>query len=265
MSGAVTRILSLGRTYDGSAGSSGAISNDAEDYSDITFWLNFENAQSDPDTGDYTMGASECSVGDTTGTTASLGQMSTAAAIIGSYGYETVSSNDYITFSVSSNDIVSGTAGRIGFWYYWKSGAFVDTHHLLKVYQDADNYMFLRTETTGEGELQFRWRSGGSNEIDVTTSTANLVEETAYFFEISWDTVNDNTYVYINGVAVVTDESTNITAISPSSLIITDDDGTGFNVYVDNLMISDDPTRDFYGGGTGLCVETSAPGGACGG
>ena len=55
-------------TYEGSTNidtiEGQAVAGGAEDYSDITFWLNFEaNDTATP----YTMDASECSSGDTTG------------------------------------------------------------------------------------------------------------------------------------------------------------------------------------------------------
>lgn len=229
-------------------------------YPDIRFWLNFE---ANDTTGDYNMGASECSAGDSAGAFNSSATILSSTPKVGSY-YLYASSpdgNDYMRFSVTTDDIVSGTEMRLGFWF--RAPSLTDSLIMIDgdFNTDASNYFFLRL--SGSDEVNFRWRVGGSNEIDASSTTANLSTDTWYFAEIEMNTATNVLRVYINGTAVITDTSTNTTAISGMEFLTLNAGDVG-HVLIDNVMISNDSDRDFYTDGTSdLSVTTSKPTGAC--
>ncbi len=232
-------------------------------YADITFWLNFENSGGDPDTGDYTMGASECSDGDTTGVTGSGAATASAAARYGTYGLDCPTDGDEADFDVSSDDIVSGTKGSIGFNV--RVTDFTNYQDFLRIYKDVNNDN-VALQTVNTDELRVRWRYGSSNEGDCITSGEDLQTATWYHIQVFYDasTANDDYIIIeVNGSPACSATGLSLTPFAGASAFVAfavgeRNGGVSSDYHVDNVMMSDDPTRDWYD--SGLYDDTTVVG-----
>jgi len=209
------------------------ITSSGDDYSDITFWCGFEGTWSSPT---YTMGDDDYSAGDTTGTANSDAVVNTDAALVGTYGLDSPSGYDKITFDVSSNDIVSGTSGRVGCKIRINTWEAVVYFIMAK---DATNNRNFFVETYGTDELLFAWDGSGV----ATTTDANLSTGTIYFIEISYDTTADEYELFVDGVSKATGSLAR-DAFSPEYFYTGNNSGTNGDIHVDNYMVSNDKDRD---------------------
>ncbi|MCK4240829.1 MAG: hypothetical protein KAX30_04340 [Candidatus Atribacteria bacterium] len=224
-------------------------------YNDITLWLGFEGTWSSPT---YTIGADDYSAGDTTGTITSVAVVNSDAGLIGTNGLDCPTSYDRMQFSVSSDNIISGTAGRIGLKIRFT--AWAQDGSVFNVVETAGNDHFdlltYGADGVGTRELRFRWEDDNSTTNLITTTTADLVLGTIYFIEIKYDTTANSFELWIDGVSKGTD-TTDKGPIQPVTLEIGEIFGGALDQHIDNLMISDDITRDFYG--EGLHDDTTSP------
>lgn len=234
----------------GGAGSNGTVTatggTGGDSYTDILFWWRAESATLA--TGDYPTS------GTLTANNASA-TIAAGAAKVGSYGVSSVAAYAYYYKASASGALLDPSAGRVGFWFKYNSAW--QTKSLFKYYVDASNRFYV-TGSTG-GNLSFVYQSGGSNST-ATSTVNNLVADTWYFVELIYDTTTDVQKIYLNGSQIAT-TTLSLTAISSTGQIqIGESSGSSSpNEFIDNIMVSNSITRDFYGGGTGLCVATSSP------
>jgi len=229
---------------------SGVVASSGGDYSDITFWCGFEGTYSSPT---YTMGAADCSDGDTTGTTAGTCYINSTAALVGSNGFYGENGWDRVYFSVTSDDIISGSAGRLGM--YIRPVTLADNGYIFSLSGDSD-FLVCYVDTD---ELAFTF---DGYIVGTTTGVDLATNGTKYFIEISWDSVNDIYEIYVDGVLKMSRTDVDKNAIiNITELNIGQQTGTASTTYIDNVMISTDPDRDFYS--DGLYDDTSVPSGAC--
>ena len=201
--------------------------------SDIVFWLNFEE---NDNSGDYNMGASECSDGDTSGAYTGSAVVNTDAALTGTYGLDSPSSGDYMTFVVSSGDIMNATACIIGFKLYINTWANLST--VFEYYLNGSNYFSLRLSNDGD-DFYLYWYEGGVGK-NITDIDVNLSATTEYYVEFFIDAANNVRKVRINGGSWVSD-TTAFVGFAGTALYIAAVANAN-DIYVDQFIVSFDIT-----------------------
>jgi hypothetical protein len=233
--------------------------NAASDYSDITFWCAFLDDTSDPFTLDSTL-EYVAGNGDNTGDLDTEADVNADAKKIGDYGLDCPGASDTVDFVLSSNDLLNVPEGRVGFWWYCTTA--VATAQLFRVELDEDNYFHIKQHDTGDGDLglEWNWKQGAAWQGTLQVPDTGMSTGNWYFIECAWDTVGDTKKLYVNGVQQGSTETTNIVTFAAILMRIGNGTGQATDQFIDNVMISNDATRDFYGGGTGLCDDTAYPG-----
>ena len=222
------------------------------DYSDITFWWRAEGTTLSG-TLDHTDGE------DSVASAGSAVAINTDAAKVGTNGIDSPSQGDRYVFTDSTSGAWPITAGRIGFWL--RVTDFTATCAIVQKW--GDNTENIRFEMTGTDELHFVWDNDG--ETTITTTAANIGTGTWYLIEGSWDSVNNKLFIYVNGTQRASDEVTDITDMDAGSNFFGESNscGSAVDFHIDNIMISNDPDRDFNGDcgeGTACKDLTAFPG-----
>ncbi len=230
---------------------------------DLLFYINGNGTWSTPT---YTIGATEYSAGDTTGTVGSAGAVNTDAKKIGPYGFDFPTSADNFTFTVAAGagfgDIIDSQKGRIGFWIYFTT---IDTTNETVIFRVNGTGGQIAVDTLATGEIKFIYKFGTTTRSPTTTG-AGLTNGNWYFIEYFWDAVNatqDYMELLVNGVSK-SHYNTTLTPIDFSAgdatLVFGNPSSTTtHDLYIDNLFISNLDTRDMYGGGTGWCAGDTIP------
>lgn len=165
--------------------------------------------------------------------------ISASAAIVGSYGVESVNGYDHVILTTYSP---GSTKGRVGFWY---SPQATQSGTIFSIYVDSSNYLIFYANG------QMVYRSGGTSVDSYTGYGIDTVEE-VYFVEVYWDLDNDTMGEYVHTDTV---EDTTGRTIAPTQTPFTDisavvvvgpRDGNGALSYIDNIIFSTDPARDLY-------------------
>jgi len=212
----------------------GSVPADGDDYSDITFWWRCEGETLGAD--DYYSG------GDNTATGFSDAAINTDAVMVGTNGCDFPTSYDRYEFDISSEDLASGSAGRIGFYVKFVTSTSSESG-TIKIEEDSSNYVYVTIHNSNL--LNCNWRDGGTSHNYVSSGTVS--DNTATFIELEYDAAANSRILYINGTPE-TENTTTIATISPILLIVGNDpDGMSDDgIYIDNIMISNDPDRDLY-------------------
>jgi len=203
----------------------------SDSYTDLVFFWTAEST---------TFGEDDYSAGDNTPTATGSGlEINSTAGIIGTNGvYIPTSGSRYYLFDVASNDIIPAT-GRAGFWYTSTdlSTATIPIYWQLTTADRAD------LTITGN-DVVFTWRDGNVSRTTCSTST-DVIANGEHFIEIAWDT--NYREVFIDGSSVL-NCTTTTTQQSPTSVRFGDNDVTADSAekYMDNVMISNDKTRNLY-------------------
>ena len=249
----------------------------ASAYTDILFWLNFEN---DTTTDPYDMntgGATpEYSAGPTVGScsAAEVGCMSTGgdhhsasdpgsyvktgAARIGTYGLhvqgDTVRTEGITWQEGGSQDFALAAKGVLGLWIY--KTASCGTNNILTIGSTSAGVGKLSVTCTTTDRINANYFEAGTPATATATSSNNTFPVGAWrFIQVLWDdTANANTLTLkiYNPDTLGTDTATNAVAYAPTgswantlldmgniSVLST------FDMYFDNLMISSSETRNF--------------------
>ncbi len=184
--------------------------------------------------------AGDYSAGDTT-PTFNGASISTSAVQIGTYGLYSPTVYDHAIFVVSSDDIISGAEGRIGFWLRITDPSTANTVVLNA--SDSTNSTYFRVQINTAGTVRFLWNDGSNHYYDSTTTLSN---NTYTFVEFSYDTVANTSTMYFTGVAAPTRVDT-ITAIAAlDELLVGVQVGLSGEISTDNIMVSVDSARDLY-------------------
>jgi len=207
---------------------------------DITFWWRCENVTLD--------GTLDFTAGD--GVAAASGgseAINIDAVRIGTNGLDAAATGSYYSFDVATNDIVSGTTGRMGFWL--KKNTIVSQTVHVRIYQDDSNKITFRTPTATD-ELQVYWRAGAADEMFMSTTTADMVNGTWYYVEFAYDAGigagSDYAEIWIDGISKVTVSNETLTPIAPVSMQIGIFGTFASDVHIDNIAISSNKTTDLF-------------------
>lgn len=203
---------------------------------DITFWWTFEAT---------TLGESDYSAGDTTATAVGDAVLNATSVKYGTNGGDFPSAGDEFNLDISNADIINAAECRIGFWFY--SNTFVNAATILRIVLDADNVITIQESTTTSNHILFSFEDAATtlyvDNLDVIISNGQW-----YFIEIAISDTSNALAVYVNG-----DEDSDATTMTGNGFAVTgvpieigNTGAAGSDFYLDNLMISNDPTRDFY-------------------
>jgi hypothetical protein len=205
-------------------------------YDDILLFMTLESE---------TLGVDDCYGSDSTLDPEFDAEIIAGAANVGSYGAHYSASAEtspsYHILSVTSQDIVRGDAGRIGF--YVKINTWVNFTALLTVYDDGSNY--FQVLMVSDDELRFSWTDGGTSRTHLASTSANISTGTFIFIELAYDASANYREIFVDGVSIASDSSSTINAISPAYLY----SGSwiskaNWDVYEDNIITSNDKTRN---------------------
>ena len=209
--------------------SAGGVASGA-DYSDIIFYDGLETADSDKPV--------------LTPTSDSLTR-STNFKLAGTYsGTYTSSVTNGRRFSNVADAVFDRIEGRVGLWIRTATSITDDRMYFAATYTTgSDEVLLINDGTTG---IEIRWRGQGTTQQNYTGAV--LTPNTEYYLEFSYDATE--VVLYIDGVLTSLTSSGTRTAMSASpanGIIAIGSNGTfaiDTDQYMDQLIISDDKTRD---------------------
>jgi len=228
----------------------GGVPSGGTSYPDILLWIGFENCTSPCTT--YTLGSDDYSEGDSTLSFYSDAVLNTDAVNIGINGFDRAGGSDYIGLDVTSNDIVDGAEGVIGFYIYvntWTSGA-----RLFRLEDStAKDELWCWMQDSDEVYCRLYDNDAGPT---FTTSAANIGTGTWYYIEVVWQASSNLFKLYVDDVERGS-SSTSYSAPSFSGIELEIGANSGYSAdfYIDNFAVSNDSTRDLYA----LRNETTSP------
>lgn len=217
-------------------------------YTDITYWIGFEGTWSTPT---YTLGADDYPTG-STATASSAVVIDGTGAIIGSNGLRNTSASDYMTATVTGNDIVNLDQSRVGFWLRIPTDGWAAMsvgHYTMQVYGDGNNFVSVLVVGTAANdiELTVTLRSGGSYDVSASTTALNMVENTAYFVELILDQAGNGCTLKVNGAnSEIAADAYDAVATAATQINFGVATTPATIVHIDNLMVSNDVGRDLY-------------------
>lgn len=228
---------------------------------DVLFWLNFEVGEDTAATPDeYDMHATnEYTAGDNqgvenTGSTPNNAAVEGASAKVGSFGLTSgccSSANgtgDNFAWDVSSNDIISNTAGRVGFWWQHK-GTWVNGNRFFQVRYAGSAADEFYVETVNTDDLRFCWEVTGQATRCATDTASTYVVDTWYYIEIVYDLSVPSLELRVDGASKATQGNSSAAqtcaGASCAQLRLGTSSGTAFN-WLDQVVISNDKTHDLY-------------------
>ena len=238
--------------FDGVSGAASSCTN-----TNVTFWWRAEGTTLDAND-DY-------SAGDTTAT-ASGGDISISATAVkngtnGVYDNDTASaSSDYYSFTVSSNDIVSGVSGRFGAWVRYDDTTVTYPGNgttgpgiLGNRSGSSGPWVLLRFYgSSTDRKLRCEWYDG-TNTYGVDTGTNSIDPDTWYFAECAWDANqsagSDILKVYLNGTELGSSTTLTLTTFTNSGatgLRVGDWSGFFGQIYIDHIIVSSDKDKSLY-------------------
>jgi hypothetical protein len=215
-------------------------------YTDITLWLAFEGTYSAPT---YTLNGDDYS-SQATGTMTSAGAIDATGGIIGTNGLRNTSSGDYLTIGSLTSSDINLDASRIGFWLRidtW-TAAMADGHSIMRIYGDINNAINVQIvgSSASDIEIKIYFRSGSTYDVSATTTALNMVEDTSYFIEVIMDQPNGLTLKVDGNNSEIVNDTYDAVGTNTTSAIIGYNAAAGGLMHVDNVMVSNDVTRNLY-------------------
>lgn len=203
-------------------------------YTDILFWWRCEGT---------TLGAGDYSAGDTTAANANTAAINTDAVKVGTNGIDADAAWDGYSFTVSSGDLINTSLGRVGFWL--KINTWVN--NLVVFNTTGSGGVTARLKITGDDDLSFEWVDG-TNDNSTYTTGLGLSTGTWYFIEIAWDATSNYKKIFLDSseLSVSNYNGTGINAFTNTELRVGICSASAGDIYMDNIMISNDPARNFY-------------------
>lgn len=203
-----------------------AASAGGDTYTDITFWWRCEST---------TFTGDDYSSGDSTPTVNSAVAINSDAGMVGTNGIDCPTGGD--SYSFDSASIIDGSTGTIGF--YWKFYDVTWTSFVNIFRGETDSGDYFRLMTYDDDRLRFTWN--GTN----FTTTATYSIDTEYFIQIVFDVTTDTVKLIVDNSEDIDTTATPISGLTLDTIYWGTETG-GADIYLDNIMVSDDYTRDFY-------------------
>ena len=169
----------------------------------------------------------------------------------GTNGLDCPTNSSWVTFTVSSDDIVDADEGRIGFWYYQTTQA--GDGFIARFILDTNNKSSIAIYDT-DG-LNWSWTDGSTARTTLNIVDADLDPTTWYFIEAAWKVSTGYRELFVDGVSKGSSSAT-IGTFEPTSLLFGNISDVANDWFLDNIMVSNDSTRDF----NALKAKTDFPG-----
>ena len=200
---------------------------------DILFHWNAENSLN-ADKGSVTMTNS--------------GSVFSSTAQVGTYSFSKDGNYDGGSFTITSSHFEPGD-GQFGLWLYTSNGyQAANTNRIVRIGDGGNNTLTISLLSSG---IRAAW-IGNANQSNADMTTA-ISTSTWYYIVVKWipgDAGNDLTLtVYDTGGSTVgTATVATITAMNaaPNSITFWNSVGDAVRANVDNLIISNDTTRDMW-------------------
>jgi hypothetical protein len=163
---------------------------------------------------------------------------------VGSYGLTVPTSGDYMTYPVTSQDVINYEEGSIGFWLRYVSALPTAGAGIINIDDAGQNIINLRTNATNNDELTMRIRQTGQVAVDISTTDANLTFNTWYFIVLRWSATTDLGRIEVYNDTLGTARATAEAAVTlfPTALTrmqVGEYTVTATAFYLDHLMIGD--------------------------
>lgn len=189
----------------------------------------------------------EKSSGDTTATSEVSAAIDTSTYQVGTGSCSFGGSYSRFDFTLNNDDLADMETGRVGMWVRVTTNG--SNSSIFRASYDANNYIKLAFFNT-DYRVMMDYYAGGSGMQYEDTAAGAFALNTWFFLEYSWNkgAAGNDFYMYINGTQVATlDASSGTWAKSAAgTLTFGDIEGNGAVFRVDNIIISNDPTRDLY-------------------
>ena len=206
-------------------------------YSDVIFYWNADSTTAQKSSGDTSATAQAGATIDTTTYHNGTGSV----AIDGAYRR--------FDFTLNNDDIADMETGRVGIWAY--VSATTMNWAFLNFRYDNSNY--IRLSTFGTSRIYFDYVAGGSGPTYTGTGNSSFPSNEWFFLEFAWNKggAGNDFQIFINGSLVASDDTTSGTWSKGAggTFSIGDYDGNASAInsyYIDQVIISNDPTRDLY-------------------
>jgi hypothetical protein len=221
----------------------------AVSYPDIIFYHSFEASTT------FTSCAPDKQVGgsDTTPTANGGGAViDNTFRAVGTNSLDLPTSSDRMTLTLNNDDLVDVDAGIVGFYVYFDSFGTGSSFGLFSAYYDANNYIRVETFATSTNyNLRMMYKAGGTA---VNWNSNNNAIRTGNwdFVEIIWNKAAEGAAagtafeMKVNGTSVGTNDGSSgeWTKSATGVLEFGDFEGNTTDCHIDQVIISNDPTRD---------------------
>lgn len=207
-----------------------ASSDTGDDYSDITFWWGCKSTSIDHTDGE-----------DSTASLNSDAAINSDAGIIGTNGLDCPTNYDFATLTDSTDGAWPTSSFRLGF--YFNSNTWTDGCWFVHKRYDANNRFYAKRASGSEIYINYKWSA--SDTVTLTSSGAGL-DSGEHFIELIVDDDTNLMQILVDGVSKGS-QNTAISAFTAGGEIkIGEPSGCGESVdaYFDNVIISNDITRD---------------------
>lgn len=204
-------------------------------------------------------GTDDFTAGDNTATLNSAAAINTDAVRYGTNGLDSPSTQDYASFTISSQDLASLTLGSFGFAFRITSflnGVIMFAATELATPNNHIRITMVGTDTDTGRELEFSIRRSGSGAATLTTTDANLLLNTWYHVIGRYDQPNNDRKLEVydtNGTLITSVEDTSTAYNAPNAFDILQVgvvNGSGtIDVHTDNFFIGDvyaEPIEDNF-------------------
>lgn len=203
-------------------------------YPDILFYWGCEST-----TAEYSAGDASATAHGTTPT------ISNAQAAVGTNSCS-LPANTYYDFTLNNDDIMDTDSGKIGFYVYCTTQG--GNSSLIDARYDANNRVTLRIWDADQ--LYIGYIAGASGPDFVATSAGTWGASAWYFVEYSWNKggAGNDYNVLVGGTNRLAndDASGTWTKSASGALAIGDVESNGSVCFIDQVFVTNDPTRDLY-------------------
>lgn len=202
---------------------------------DIILWYRAEALQM---TGDDYYGD------DSLWSAASGAVINTDAVKYGTNGVDFPTAADFLFLSILNEDNFNATNSRVGMWVYVNT--FVANAQLFRVLLNATNIVEIRFSTTGSNHFNVVYED---NDVQIYVDHQTTISNSQwYFVEMEIDISGGDVAIYVDGLK---DNDASVPAgdgwvATGVNINFGNTQSAASDFYCDNLMISNDHSRDFY-------------------
>ncbi len=170
-------------------------------------------------------------------------------APVGSYSLDIPTTYDRCAYTVTSNDIIVGSVGNLGFYIYRTHTTGSGNGGIFSFFVDNYNKIDVYWQSSDSTRITFYYKSGtsGLNNSMVINCTVQIPLNTWTFIQCYWDSPNNSYGVIVGENAPQTDSSNLPDWVGTSgTLTFGDNGGVDVDYHLDQMLVSNLKTRDLY-------------------